>query len=74
MVYFFKAGEPFSPVKAKWTAFRKVYSENKNTNYDKQYIMYTKHAVRQAKHQLRQIKHKVRQAKHQVRQTKHQVR
>ena len=29
MVYFFQAGVPFSTENAKWTAFRKVYSEHK---------------------------------------------
>ena len=39
---FFQVGVPFSTQNAKWTAFRKVYSENKNTEYAKQNTKYAK--------------------------------
>ena len=85
-MYLFQAGVPFSTENAKGTAFRKVYSENKNPNMyifcDEKYTKYTKQKLSTPtkiletpnRHQVRKTKHQVRKTKHQIRQTKYQLR
>ena len=70
VAYLFQAGVPFSRENAKWTVFRKIYSEKKTQIYTF-FVMKLLEAPSQI---LNVINNKVRQTKYQVRQTKHQVR
>ena len=63
MVYFFQAGGPFSTENAKGTAFRKVYSENKNTEYSKENTKYAKKNTKYAKQNTKYAKQNTKYAK-----------
>ena len=45
----FSSRRTFSTENAKWTVFRKVYSENKNTEYSKENTKYAKKNTKYAK-------------------------
>ena len=56
MVYLFQVGVPFSTENAKWTAFWKVYSENKNTEYTKENTKYANQNPKYAKQNTKYAK------------------
>ena len=60
---FFQVGVPFSTQNAKWTAFRKVYSENKNTEYTKEYTKYANQNTKYAKQNTKYAKQNTNYAK-----------
>ena len=62
VVYLFQAGVPF-PENAKWTVFRKVYSENKNTEYSKENTKYAKKNTKYAKQNTKYAKQNTKYAK-----------
>ena len=56
MVYLFSSQRTFSTENAKWTVFRKVYSENKNTEYSKENTKYAKKNTKNAKQNTKNAK------------------
>ena len=52
----FSSRRTFSAENAKWTVFRKVYSENKNTEYSKENTKYAKKNTKYAKQNTKYAK------------------
>ena len=52
----FSSRRTFSTENAKWTVFRKVYSENKNTEYSKENTKYAKKNTKNAKQNTKNAK------------------
>ena len=59
----FSSRRTFSTENAKWTVFRKVYSENKNTEYSKENTKYAKKNTKYAKQNTKYAKQNTKYAK-----------
>ena len=59
----FSSRRTFSTENAKWTVFRKVYSENKNTEYSKENTKYAKKNTKYAKQNTKYAKQNTEYAK-----------
>ena len=59
----FSSRRTFSTENAKWTVFRKVYSENKNTEYSKENTKYAKKNTKYAKKNTKYAKQNTKYAK-----------
>ena len=70
MVYLFQAGVPFSTENAKWIAFRKVYSENKNIEYTKENTKYANQNTKYAKQNTKYAKQNTNYAKQNIKYVK----